>query len=135
MRTPFPLIGLFTVLSAFGCGGKAELVAGGGSYFEVAGAGVYAQPGSDTQRKALARDAAISDARSKLLARVRAAALDDGRTLELAEKADAALEDKIDRLVDSADVVRTEFAPAQGCSVTLRLPKQRIEDALNLKFQ
>jgi hypothetical protein len=118
------------LLAAVFLGACGPIVLGGGGCFEARGSATfYRGPASDTQRKALARDAALVDAREKLLAIARAAELEDGRRLGAA--LDGAGAEKLRSLVESAPAVKTEFGD-KDCMVTLRLPKERVEDALGV---
>jgi hypothetical protein len=90
---------------------------------------------SDTQRKALARDAAIVKAQYELLSMVKGVALEGGVTVDRAMETDSSLETKIRQTIQGAEVVKSEFTADNGCVVTLRLPKSRLERMMGLRFE
>jgi hypothetical protein len=103
----------------------------GGAYVEAIGIGASdtALP-TDTQRRALARDAAIVKAQYELLSRLKGVELDGGITVERAIEIDSKLRTRIDGVLRSAEVVRSEFTSDSGCIVTLRLAKKDVQAAL-----
>jgi hypothetical protein len=82
---------------------------------------------TDTQRKALARDAAIVKAQYELLSMVKGVQLTGGVTVDRAMETDSALAARVDAMIRGAEVVKSEFTDDGGCVVTLRLPKKRLE--------
>ena len=84
---------------------------------------------TDTQRKALARDAAIVKAQYELLSMVKGVRLSGGVTVDRAMETDSALAARVDATIRGAEVVKSEFTADGGCVVTLRLPKSRLEAA------
>lgn len=89
---------------------------------------------SETQRKATARDAAMTQARQKLADLLRALVLQSGITLGSATSLDPRLGDRIEREVSSAQET-TEFTPDDGCVVHLLLSKNRVGEDLGVRFR
>ena len=90
---------------------------------------------TDTQRKALARDAAIVKAQYELLSMVKGVTLDGGVTVSRALEKDSRLEASLLEAIRGAEIVKSEFTADNGCVVTLRLPKSRLEDMMGVRFQ
>ena len=90
---------------------------------------------TDTQRKALARDAAIVKAQYELLSMVKGVALQGGITVDRAMETDSTLETKIMESIRGAEIVKSEFTADNGCVVTLRLPKSRLERMMGVRFE
>ena len=98
-------------------------------YFEAIGIGASdpAMP-TATQRKALARDAAIVKAQYELLSLIKGVTLEGGVTVSQAMEADSTLSARVHDMLRGAEVRKTEFTSDGGCVVTLRLPKDRLLD-------
>src|ERR1700758_106864 len=64
---------------------------------------------TDTQRKALARDAAIVKAQYELLSMVKGVTLQGGIRVDRAMESDSTLETKILQTIQGAEVVKSEF--------------------------
>ena len=90
---------------------------------------------TDTQRKALARDAAIVKAQYEMLSMVKGVSLEGGITVERAMETDSSLETKIKQTISGAEIVKSEFTADNGCVVTLRLPKRRLEQMMGVRFE
>lgn len=106
-----------------------------GSFLETIGIGASdPKLPTVTQRKALARDAAIVKAQYELLSMVKGVALDGGVTVERAMEADSALAARVHDMIKGAEVVKSEFTNDNGCVVTLRLPKKRMERMMGVRF-
>jgi hypothetical protein len=90
---------------------------------------------SDTQRMALARDAAIVKAQYELLSMVKGVTLQGGIRVDRAMETDSTLETKIMQTILGAEIVKSEFTADNGCVVTLRLPKQRLEKMMGVQFE
>ena len=90
---------------------------------------------SDTQRKSLARDAAIVKAQYELLSMVKGVTLEGGITVNRAMETDSSLETKIMQTIQGAEIVKSEFTADNGCVVTLRLPKSRLERMMGVRFE
>lgn len=130
-----------------GCGGVTRRVHDGklgqtidqkpdrGSYLETIGIGASdpALP-TETQRKALSRDAAIVKAQYELLSMVKGVTLEGGVTVARAMEADSELSAKVHAMIKGAEVVKSEFTSDNGCVVTIRLPKRRMERMMGVRF-
>jgi hypothetical protein len=90
---------------------------------------------SDTQRKALARDAAIVKAQYELLSMIKGVTLKGGVTVDRALESDSQLEASVMDVIRGAEVVKSEFTSDNGCVVTLRLPKARLETMMGVQFE
>jgi hypothetical protein len=90
---------------------------------------------SDTQRKALARDAAIVKAQYEMLSMVKGVQLQGGITVDRAIERDSSLETKILASIQGAEIVKSEFTADNGCVVTIRLPKSRLEKMMGVRFE
>jgi hypothetical protein len=107
-----------------------------GGFIEAIGIGASdpALP-TETQRKALARDAAIVKAQYELLSMVKGVTLDGGVTVSRALETDSALAAKVHAAIVGAEVRKTEFTSDNGCVVTLRLPKRRLAELMGVRFE
>ena len=90
---------------------------------------------SDTQRKALARDAAIAKAQYEMLAMVKGVTPEGGVTADRAMESDSTLETRLLETIRGAEIVKSEFTADNGCVVTLRLPKSRLESMMGVRFE
>lgn len=90
-------------------------------YIEAIGIGA-SDPGlaSDTQRKSLARDAAIVKAQYEMLSMVKGVELEGGYTVERAIEKDSSLESRIQATIMGAEILKSEFTADNGCVVTMR---------------
>lgn len=97
-------------------------------YFEAIGIGA-SDPATPTvtQRKALARDAAIVKAQYELLSLIKGVTLEGGVTVSQAMEKDSTLAAKVHDMLRGAEVRKTEFTADGGCVVTMRLPKNRLD--------
>lgn len=125
------------------CGGVRSRVADGrlgetidqrptrGGYIEAIGIGA-SDPSlpTETQRKALARDAAVVKAQYELLSLVKGVTLEGGVTVSRALETDSTLSARVRDVIRGAEIRKTEFTSDQGCVVTMRLPRSRLEAAL-----
>lgn len=100
-----------------------------GAFFEAVGIGASdpATP-TATQRKALARDAAIVKAQYELLSLIKGVTLEGGVTVSQAMEKDSTLSARVHDMLRGAEVRKTEFTSDGGCVVTVRLPKNRLMD-------
>lgn len=107
-----------------------------GSYIEAIGIGASdpALP-TETQRKSLARDAAIVKAQYELLSMVKGVTLEGGITVKRAIETDSSLETRLMETIKGAEIYKSEFTADNGCVVTLRLPKSRLETMMGVKFK
>lgn len=141
-------LSLLAVAALAGCGGVTRRVHGGsvdrvidqkpvrGSYIEAIGIGA-SDPAlkTDTQRMALARDAAIVKAQYELLSLVKGVHLEGGVTVERALEADSTLAARVNDTIKGAEIHKSEFTADNGCVVTLRLPKSELEKSLGSRLQ
>ena len=141
-------VGLIAVAVLAGCGGVTRRVHGGtvdgvinqkpvrGGYMEAIGIGASdPELKSDTQRKALARDAAIVKAQYELLSMVKGVRLEGGVTVQRALESDSTLSARVDDMIRGAEILKSEFTADNGCVVTLRLPKSALEKSLGSRLQ
>lgn len=131
-----------------GCGGVQSRVKEGelqsvidqrpdrSGYVEAIGIGASdpALP-TQTQRKALARDAAIVKAQYELLSMIKGVRLEGGVTVRRALEDDSALAARVDDVIRGAEIRKSEFTADNGCVVTLRLPKSALEKSLGSRLQ
>jgi len=89
---------------------------------------------SETQRKATAREAAMTRARHELASTLRAMVLQSGITLEHAVHLDPRLADRLEQEVAQAQAT-AEFTPDDGCVVRLLLSKRRLAEDLGVRFR
>lgn len=129
---------LAAVAALAGCGGVRSRLAEGRvpdvidekperrGYFEAIGIGA-ADPSLPTltQRRSLARDAAIVKAQYELLAYLKGVELSGGHKVSRAISVDSTLETRVKESIRGAQVLKSEFTDDGGCVVTLRLPKAR----------
>jgi hypothetical protein len=90
---------------------------------------------SDTQRKALARDAAIVKAQYEMLSMVKGVQLEGGVTVQQAIETNSTLEASLKDAIRGAEIVKSEFTSDNGCVVTIRIPKKRLEELMGVKFK
>lgn len=90
---------------------------------------------TETQRKALARDAAIVKAQYELLSMVKGVELEGGVTVGRAVEKDSLLAARLKATVAGAEVLKSEFTADNGCVVTMRLPKHRLEEMMGVRFR
>jgi len=139
-------LGLVVLVAA--CGGPQSRVTKGhvdnvinqqptqSGYLEAIGIG-GADPAllTETQRKALSRDAAIVKAQYEMLSMVKGVMLEGGVTVQRALETDSSLEARVRDVIRGAEVLKTEYTGDNGCVVTIRLPKSRIEQMMGVKFK
>lgn len=105
-------------------------------YFEAIGIGA-ADPSlaTETQRRSLARDAAIVKAQYELLSLVKGVELVGGYKVSRAISADSSLESRVQASIRGAEILKSEFTSDGGCLVTLRLPKDRLAEETGLALR
>jgi hypothetical protein len=131
-----------------GCGGNSSYVKGGeikktidqepiqSKYVETIGLGAADSTLTNTtQRRATARDAAIVQAQYEMLSIVKGIQVEGGITVQKALETDSRLETSIKDTIRGAQIVKTEWTSDDGCVVTLRLDKKRLESAMGVKFK
>ncbi len=129
------------------CGGK-NYVKGGkvqdtlnqdpdkGKFIEAIGIGA-ADPAlpTETQRRALSRDAAIVKSQYEMLSMVKGVEIEGGITVSRAIEKDSTLEARLKETIRGAEILKTEFTKDDGAVVTLRLPKKRLEQMMGVRFK
>jgi hypothetical protein len=106
------------------------------AYIEAIGIGASdPELKSDTQRKSLARDAAIIKAQYELLSMVKGVELDGGYTVERAIEMDSSIESRLTETIKGAEILKSEFTADNGCVVTMRLPRSSLQDMLGASFK
>jgi hypothetical protein len=147
-RNLVPAAALGAVVLLAGCGGVQSRVHSGtldsvidqdpahGKYVTAIGIG-GSDPDlpSDTQRKALARDAAIVKAQYEMLSMVKGVTLKGGVKVERAIETDSSLEASLLEAIRGAEIVKSEFTSDNGCVVTLRIPRARLEKMMKVQFE
>ena len=131
-----------------GCGGSRSYVKHGevektinqeavhSSYIETIGIGAADSTLTNTtQRRATSRDAAIVQAQYEMLSIVKGIELDGGITVEKAMETNSKLETTVKAVIQGAEVIKTEWTNDDGCVVTLRLEKKRLETEMGVKFK
>ena len=132
---------------AVGCGSRSYVKQGqvqqtiehesiGKKYIETIGIGA-ANPElkNDTQRRASSRNAAVVQAQYEMLFIVKGIQLEGGVTVKQAVETDSQLRTRVDAAIQGAEVIKTEWTADDGCVVTLRLDKGRLEDLMGGKFK
>lgn len=106
-----------------------------GGFIEAIGIGA-SEPSipTETQRKALSRDAAIVKAQYELLSMLKGVELEGGITVSQAMEKDSRLEARVKDVLRGAEVLKSEFTADGGCVATLRLAKSRLERELEGRF-
>jgi hypothetical protein len=105
------------------------------NYIEAIGIGA-SDPAlsTETQRRSLARDAAIVKAQYELLAMVKGVELEGGIRVDRALEKDSSLVTRLKETIRGAEVLKSEFTTDHGCVVTLRLPKRRLAELMGVEF-
>ena len=99
-------------------------------YIEAIGIGAAdATLKNTTQRRATSRDAAIVQAQYEMLSYVKGVQLEGGMTVEKAMETDSKLESYLKEVIKGAEIVKSEWTNDDGCLVTLRLDKKKLEGA------
>ena len=103
------------------------------SYYEAIGIGA-GDPAlaTMTQRRSLARDAAIVKAQYELLSLIKGVELDGGYTVSRAISVDSKLATRVRDSIRGARVLKSEFTEDGGCMVTVRLPKEELQRGTGL---
>ena len=89
---------------------------------------------TETQRKALSRDAAIVKAQYELLSMIKGVELEGGVTVSQAMEKDSLLTARVKDTIRGAEILKSEFTADEGCVVTLRLPRYKLEQELKAKL-
>jgi hypothetical protein len=88
-----------------------------------------------TQRKATSRDAAIVQAQYEMLSIIKGIQLEGGITVQKAMETDSRIETNVRETIKGSEVIKTEWTQDDGCVVTLRLDRKRLETGAGLKFK
>jgi len=138
---------LLVLTAAFvGCSSKSEYVRKGEiqqtisqqpeskRYFEAIGIGA-ADPTltNVTQKRATSRNAAVVQAQYEMLSMIKGVQVEGGITVEKAIETNSLLETNIKEVIRGAEIVKSEWTKDDGCLVTLRLEKKKLESA-GIKF-
>lgn len=137
-----------TVLFLAGCGGNKSYVKKGEidrtldqesiqkKYLEAIGIGAADQTLSNTtQKRATSRNAAIVAAQYEMLSMIKGVDLEGGIRVEKAMETDSVLQTKIDAAIKGAEIIKSEWTNDDGCLVTLRLDKKRLQEQMGVKFK
>ncbi len=105
-------------------------------YIETLGIGAAdSKLDNTTQRRATSRDAAIVQAQYEMLSIVKGVELEGGVMVEKAMETNSKLETTVKDTIRGAQVIKTEWTSDDGCVVTLRLDKKRLETQMGVKFK
>jgi len=139
---------LFVLAVLVGCSGKESYVKKGevvqsmdqqmdrSKYFEAIGIGAADSTLTNTtQRKATSRDAAIVQAQYEMLSYIKGVQLEGGHTVERAIETDSKIETYLKEMIRGAEVVKSEWTKDDGCVVTLRLDKKKLESVPGIKVK
>jgi hypothetical protein len=131
-----------------GCGGSRSYVKSGEvkrtleqesiqkNYIETIGIGAAdSKMENSTQRRATSRSAAIVQAQYEMLSIVKGIELEGGIVVEKAIETDSRLETRVKDSIRGAEIIKTEWTGDDGCVVTLRLDKKRLESQMGVKFK
>ena len=139
---------LLIALAAVGCSDKKTYVKKGeidktldqqavaNRYLEAIGIGAADQNlTNSTQRRATSRNAAIVAAQYEMLSMIKGVQLEGGIRVEKAMETDSLLQTKIDASIKAAEIIKSEWTNDDGCLVTIRLDKKRLQDQMGVKFK
>jgi hypothetical protein len=106
------------------------------NFIEVVGIGA-ADPAltNATQKKATSRNAAVVDGQYRLLSMVKGLRLSGGITVEKAIETDSKMQTLVDAEIKGAEEVKYEWTKDDGCVVTMRLDKKRLERLMGVQFE
>jgi hypothetical protein len=139
---------LLIALSVIGCSDKRTYVKKGEidktldqeavtkRYLEAIGIGAADQNlTNSTQRRATSRNAAIVAAQYEMLSMIKGVEVEGGIRVEKAMETDSTLQTKIDAAIKGAEIIKSEWTNDDGCLITLRLDKKRLQDQMGIKFK
>lgn len=148
MKKLLILSGVAVIGSFIGCGGRGSYVKHGEiqktivqepeqkRFIETIGIGAADSTlTNSTQRRATSRDAAIVQAQYEMLSIVKGVQLEGGITVEKAMETDSKIETSLKEIIKGAETVKTEWTNDDGCVVTLRLDKKRLETGAGLRIK
>ncbi len=139
---------LMTLAFLAGCGGSKSYVKKGEiertldqeavkkNTLEAIGIGAADQTlNNTTQKRATSRNAAIVAAQYEMLSMIKGVELEGGIRVERAMETDSVLQTKIDAAIKGAEIVKSEWTNDDGCLVTIRLDKKRLQEQMGVKFK
>lgn len=142
------LVTVAAVSLLVGCGGNKSYVKKGEidrtleqeavqkKYLEAIGIGAADSTlTNSTQRRATSRNAAIVAAQYEMLSMIKGIDLEGGIRVERAVETDSVLQTKISAAIKGAEIIKSEWTNDDGCLVTLRLDKKRLQDQMGVKFK
>lgn len=142
------LVTVTAVSLLVGCGGNKSYVKKGEiertleqesvqkKYLEAIGIGAADSTlTNSTQRRATSRNAAIVAAQYEMLSMIKGIDLEGGIRVERAIETDSVLQTKISAAIKGAEIIKSEWTNDDGCLVTLRLDKKRLQDQMGVKFK
>ena len=100
------------------------------NFVEAIGIGAADQTlGNSTQRRATSRNAAMVAAQYEMLSIIKGLRVRGGIEVSKAIETDSMLRTVLDAEISGAEIVKTEWTNDDGCVVTLRINKKRLEQA------
>ena len=106
------------------------------TYLEAIGIGAAdSQMTNQTQRMATSRNAAVVAAQHEMLSTIKGTRLQGGITVEKAVETDSKLQTTIDEVIKGAEIVKTEWTKDDGCVITIRIPKDRLQRMMGVQFE
>jgi hypothetical protein len=66
---------------------------------------------------------------------VKGVTLKGGVKVERALETDSVLEASMEEVIRGAEIVKSEFTSDNGCVVTLRIPRERLEKLMKVQFE
>ena len=135
--TPALMVGFLLVA---GCRGMDRSLTRGGEikkewtslddakFIRARGIGAAPQDAKDaTQKKGMARGAALVHARYELLARLRGVKLEGGLTVAQLMQTDSAIKERADDMIRGAEEASVEWTADGGAVVVLQVPRSEVE--------
>jgi hypothetical protein len=105
-------------------------------YLEAIGIGAAdAAMTNQTQRMATSRNAAVVAAQHEMLSSIKGTRLQGGITVQKAVETDSKLQSTIDEVIKGAEIVKSEWTKDDGCVVTIRLDKNRLQRMMGVQFE
>ena len=90
---------------------------------------------NQTQRMATSRNAAVIAAQHEMLSTIKGTRLQGGITVEKAIETNSKLQTSIDEVIKGGEIVKTEWTKDDGCVVTMRLDKERLQRMMGVQFE
>ncbi len=148
MKKILPISAPFFILLFTACSHNQNNVKGGeirktieqdavqSKYIETLGIGAADSTLTNTtQRRATSRDAAIVQAQYEMLSIVKGIQLEGGITVQKAMETDSRLETTVKDTIRGAQIIKNEWTNDDGCVVTLRIERKRLESMMGVKFK